>query len=276
MQVLLREAARRGDANQLRRLLTPGIGPGGVGALRLTDEHGDTLLHDAVRRGRLAAVDLLVDRGAPLEARNRWRLTPLHCAVEYAREDCVRRLLERGALPDARRWDGSTALMAALSQRASAATGDGRATALAMAQVLIGYGADVNARDDAGRSPLVYGLTDAGARELVLAAGADVNAADRTGRTCLMRAVLRCDLPLVEALLAAGADVNAVDNEGYTPLMLLMLARLQSHALLRTLLQAGADVNARSCRAETVLTLAAVRGKSWWAVEELRAHGARA
>ena len=273
MQLVLREAARRGDIYRLKRLLEGGQHAAAL--LRMADEHGDTLLHDAVRQGRHSAAQLLVERGALLEAHNRWRLTPLQCAVEYAQEGCVRLLLERGANPDPRRTDGSTPLMAALSQRVSAATDHGRETALSMAHALIGYGADVNARDDSGRTPLFYGLLDAEARDLALAAGADIDAADRHGRTALMRAVLRCDLPLVRALLAAGADVNAVDAEGHAPLMLLMLARLQSHPLLRALLAAGADVNARSYRGETVLTLAVVRGKSWWAVEELKAHGAR-
>jgi hypothetical protein len=221
------------------------------------------------------AVKLLLLRGAPLHARNRWHLTPLHCATEYTQTDCVRLLLDYGAAVDARRGDGSTALMAALAQAASAATSAQEQAALWLARLLIGYGADVNTRDDgAGRTPLMYGVTHAGARELVLAAGGAVDGRDHAGRTALMHAVLRCDLPLARALIAEGADVNARDHEGHTPLMLLMLARLQSHPLLRELLGAGADVSARSTSGETVLTLARVRGKTWWAIDELRAHGA--
>jgi ankyrin repeat protein len=166
--------------------------------------------------------------------------------------------------------------MAALAQAASAATSAQEQTALWTARLLLAYGADPNARDDGGgRTPLMYGVTNPEARELVIAAGAEVDGRDHAGRTALMYTVLRCDLPLARALIAEGADVNARDHEGHTPLMLLMLARLQSHPLLRELLGAGADVAARSTTGETVLTLARVRGRSWWAIDELHAHGAR-
>lgn len=274
--LMLREAARRGETRTLKRLLSDITSADSAVALRSADEYGDTALHNAARSGQTEAVRLLLLRGASPHARNLWGLTPLHCAVEYAQADCLRALLDHGALVDARRNDGSTALMAALAQAASAATGVQEAAALWMARLLIAYGADPDSRDDAGRPPLHYGLWHRQARELALAAGAGVDAPDGQGRTALMHAVLRCDLPLVRSLVAAGADVNARDHEGHTPLMLLMLARLQSHPVLRELLEAGADVGARSASGETVLTLARVRGKTWWAIEELRAHGAAA
>lgn len=56
-----------------------------------------------------------------------------------------------------------------------------------------------------------------GARAAV-AAGADVNAADKNGVTPLMRAADACQTDLVELLVKSGANVNAVDKSGQTAL----------------------------------------------------------
>jgi ankyrin repeat protein len=95
-------------------------------------------------------------------------------------------------------------------------------------------------------------------REL-LAGGADPNAADPWGRTPLQAAVRYAyngepdALEIVRALLAAGADVNAADDDGFTAL---------THAavygypdLLRHLLAAGADPNRRDAEGLTVIGL---------------------
>ena len=50
-----------------------------------------------------------------------------------------------------------------------------------------------------------------------LAAGADVNAKDEDGRTPLLNA-LSGPKEIIELLIAKGADVNAQDDVGFTPL----------------------------------------------------------
>jgi ankyrin repeat protein len=55
--------------------------------------------------------------------------------------------------------------------------------------------------------------------DLALAAGADVNAVDEAGRTPLLVAALAKEWDLVQALLGAGADPNIASTTGVTPLM---------------------------------------------------------
>ena len=77
---------------------------------------------------------------------------------------------------------------------------------------LLAKGADVNTRGPVtGRTPLIavlsYGAT-ADAKQLV-ARGADVNASDKEGHTPLLAAVIHLDVDLVRLLLHRGADATA-------------------------------------------------------------------
>ncbi len=86
---------------------------------------------------------------------------------------------------------------------------------------LLAAGADVNAADKDGTTPLIaaVNLRQVECCKLLLAApGIDVNKADNKGRTPLNWAAC-WDAELVKLLLAApGVDVNKADNEGKTPL----------------------------------------------------------
>jgi ankyrin repeat protein len=87
-----------------------------------------------------------------------------------------------------------------------------------IAERLIAAGADVNARDDSGKTPLM--IADAEVAELLLAKGATVDLRDNDGRTALHWAALSA-IPrrgLIDLLLAHGASVDASDADGQTPL----------------------------------------------------------
>ena len=68
-------------------------------------------------------------------------------------------------------------------------------------------------------APGFFSLVTAAEVRECLEAGADVNARDQAGRSPLHNATaLNSDPAVTEALLAAGADVNAQGREGGTPL----------------------------------------------------------
>lgn len=89
--------------------------------------------------------------------------------------------------------------------------------------------------------------------------GANVNARDSLGRTPLSEAAQRSPVSVLNALLGAGASasVNVADNEGRTPLM--WAARDNSAAMVRVLLRRGANVHAKDATGSTPL-MWAVRG----------------
>lgn len=113
---------------------------------------------------------------------------------------------------------------------------------------LVAAGANLNARDFLGHTPLHMAvdtpLFDRSADAVValLAAGADPNARNNNGETPLHWADSADD---VAPLLAAGAILNARDNVGETPLHEASADRSRSADVAVALLAAGADPNAQ-------------------------------
>jgi uncharacterized protein len=90
----LREAASKGDAPLVARLL----GPAGAGSRSADPRSGWTALHFAAQRGSAPAVDALLSGGAAADAAARDGVTtPLLLACMGGHQDVVLRLLSRGA-----------------------------------------------------------------------------------------------------------------------------------------------------------------------------------
>jgi uncharacterized protein len=113
---------------------------------------GWTPLHLAAFFGKDDAARLLLNQGAPVDARstNAMQNTPLHAAAAGGHAAIVKLLIERGASVNARQHGGWTPLHAA------AQNGD-----VEMARALVDAGADVQSRAENNQTPLDLALTKA-------------------------------------------------------------------------------------------------------------------
>lgn len=147
-----------------------------------------------------------------------------------------------------------------------------------MVREILRYHPDVNAPGPQGRTPIFaagdsrYG-DKAGARveivRLLAAAGAQVNAHDNDGNTPLHETFL---LYVQEELLRRGADVNARNKEGETPIFTVV-----NDNAIPLFIEHGADLTIRNNKGQTVVEAAKVHGPARQealrkAIEQLNQH----
>jgi len=134
---------------------------------------------------------------------------------------------------------------------------------------LIKHGADINAKDAGGQTPLGWAIRTIGefdVASLLLDAGANVNVASKAFGYPLAHAASVARPLLVQRLLALGAAAQAADEEGRTALHQAIFPapdpitpKLQER-VVRLLLDAGADVHAKDNQGVTPLDRAAEYG----------------
>ena len=164
------------------------------------------------------------------------REVPLAEAVKSGDATAVRALLQQKVDVNGPEVDGTTPLH-------WAAHGDN----VALADLLIGAGANANAVNRYGMTPLLLACTNGNAAmvERLLKGGANPNSAMPSGQTALMTAARTGKVDVIKLLLTHGADVHA--KEGYRGQTALMWAAAQGHAgAVEILTEVGADINLRS------------------------------
>jgi cytohesin len=192
-------AAFLGDVARVKAFLEEGAD------INAEDKLGHTALHYATGADRREVVELLLARGADVNA-GEW--TPLHVAVQTGRTDIAACLIDAGADVSG----GSK--RAPLREAAWGYNTD-------IVELLIAKGADVNA----GALHTAVGAGQTAIAELLIAKGANINRKGAMGLTPLHRAALEAP-HLVGLLISKGADVHMKDNEGRTPLS---MARDKGH-----------------------------------------------
>lgn len=195
--------------------------------------------HSAIRNGDTQAVRDFISLGADINERTSvLKLTSLHVAIYYGREEIFKILLDKGGKklinePDAQQ---NAPLHAAVIK------------SMNIVQQLVAAGANVHVKNKQGATPL----------DLVM----------NSSRIC--HSTMRI-------LIYAGADVNTANVKlGYVPLHCATMEN--EVELMQFLLQRGADVNAKTTAGQTSLHYAAIGncGNSRWeAMYTLLAHGAK-
>ena len=134
---------------------------------------------------------------------------------------------------------------------------------LTVLATLIQAGADINAIDSMGTTPLYHAVQE-GNDELVktlLGVGADPNLSDHNSRFPLHIAIAKQRVDLMRKLVAAGADVNAPDANGYSPLHLAVRMGAGGYLAADTLIQMrNCIIDATGNHGRTPLHEAAIKG----------------
>lgn len=131
-------------------------------------------------------------------------------------------------------------------------------------RVLLDAGANPNATNPAGATPLIYSASDPDKAKLLVSRGANVNVQSEPGATpILVASSAEGNAAAVRLLIAKGAKVNVRDKiqgipgllsgGGSTP-PVVAASRLRNPETLRVLLAAGADVNAQDANGATALS----------------------
>ncbi|KAK4825658.1 hypothetical protein QYF61_001481 [Mycteria americana] len=236
-----------------------------------------TPLHITASRGYTDCLRLLLLRGAAVNFAPGGK-TALHEACAAASTDCVRLLLSFGADPEAvsedgykplhlcKRPDSIKCIQQLLQHRASvnSRTEEENDTALHVAarhgltdhvQLLLHYGAELEAKNEEGQTPLNAACAQPHQPQdmdryyrvcqLLVESGASINAADRDRQHPLHLACKNANAQVAELLLARGANVNVMNYSGNTALHNILQAtayKLEHHPelVVRALLNYGA------------------------------------
>lgn len=149
---------------------------------------GAFYVHVAAYSASTEIMQLLIDKGFPLEVKDKRGMTPLHYACRTGTRQIIEMLLKAGVDVDAKVGAPveCTALMLLLhfgAQRTCESPGE----ALDLVQILVASGASVHARDSGGNTVMHHAMK------------------------CL-------DPTVVQALLDLGADLDTPNDHGETPL----------------------------------------------------------
>jgi ankyrin repeat protein len=212
----------------------------------LKNASGSTPLHEAARSGNIAAMTMLLDKGADLSAQDAKGNTALHLAIPSSvHAQALSLFLSRGANPNIRDVHGESPLHIAVTLNRDPE----------ILQVLLGGGADTGIRNIDGKTPLYLAIEENRFNDipLLIAYGSDIFAADNAGITPYERALL--DKSPVLYSLITNETVSQSDSAGNTLLHITVRNRGDVDVTAYILDQNGL-INARNKEGDSALHIA--------------------
>ncbi|PSN51165.1 hypothetical protein C0J52_06081, partial [Blattella germanica] len=196
----------------------------------IKDEYGNSVVHLAVNFHLVRTVDLLLNFECDFDGINREGETPLLTAVKLGNKELAIKLLKDGANPNAKDGYGNTPMhYAAVMNLVKVvdcllelkcdidSTNRGGETPLLkaiereneeIAITLLKHGANPNAKDEYGRTPMHYA-----------AHGANPNTKNEYGDSPMHYAAGKNLMKVVECLLELKCDIDCTNRRGETPLL---------------------------------------------------------
>jgi ankyrin repeat protein/L-ascorbate metabolism protein UlaG (beta-lactamase superfamily) len=247
----IHRAVTQGDQARVTELLRadPGL-------IRAQDENStlDYPLHTAAAAGQVEIARILLHAGTNIDCEDSDGSTPLHVAAVRRQPAMVEFLLSQGANVNRRDRNGAYALTFAASGGDSS-----------IVRMVLDSGSDLNFYDPVNGNTLIHMACSRGLfwfADYLRDRGADINARNRAGVTPLNLTCQGRFPQRLEAILDRGADPALADSFGMTPLHAAAWNWNNQPEMVRILLAHGADVNARDHGGRTPIWGAAARGDS--------------
>ena len=231
----------------------------------IADEEGFSCLHAAI--DGYCSKDILqalIDHGALVDAKRKDGTNALLRACTTGQSESVFFLLEAGCHTDAAKPDGNNCLHEAVKGKCSKDT----------LQYIIEHDMNVNAVNSKGQTALLQACesNQGESIKLLLEKGADPNIAD-TNRYTSLHAAIRgcCTNETLKKIIAHKAYLNAQDMSGATALLLACSYRQQGS--INVLLEAGSDPHIADKNGVVCLHLAVLGGCSKMIIRKLIGQG---
>jgi ankyrin len=263
-------------------------------AIDMQDDHGYAALHYATKDSTGEVVRLLCERRATVEIKSSSGLTALHLAAMGGHHRVSRMLCERGAMVDARDNDGCTPLWKAVSYSIMQPDLSCCNDDCHLLRVLVDAGADINARNDLGRTMLLMMLLtndgiDLAVLDKLVETGADASARDHKGfsvlRSCFAKPFANAVITMIGGAMSFDEAINDrvyaelkpichdLNDDRHREMMLTYYSAKNGSEDLRLVIALGADVDIESDEGGTALHTAA-RRDNCIAIDRLFAAGA--
>ena len=270
---------------EIEFLINEGASPASTWSIPTSKEKeqdGQTVLMGAVRCGNSQVVDLLINSGVDITAKNAINRRAADYVGQSGNTQILERLLREKlnfcdvfgsdiwtALHLASFWNHPKTCVALLDSGMGIhhKTGDygqsplhiaSETGHLAVIDVLIEYGANINATDNSGSTPLHEAL-NADTLKLLLKYGADPNVQEQNrGNTKLMWCCIAKDMASITALIENGANPNVTSVHNATAILL--ASEIGEVQIAELLMDNGADLGIANSTAELPIHVAAANG----------------